>query len=87
MKMVICGNYDCLYCDGQYICQKDVISVGEEYSYGCDDYISYLDTDDYKVKFFKAVRTKDGKKAKAVKFKGGILNPVRVVKKTHIKGE
>lgn len=68
MKMVICGNYDCLYCDGQYKCQKDVISVGEEYSYGCDDYMSYLDTDEYKAKFYKAILTKDSKTAKVVDY-------------------
>ncbi len=68
MKMVLCGNYDCVYCDKQYHCQKDVISVGDDYRYGCEDYLSYLDTNEYKAKFYKAIKTKDGKKAKAVDY-------------------
>lgn len=69
MTRVICSNYDCLHIDPKSCyCQKDVISVGEDYTYGCDDYISYLDSDEYREKFFKAVRTRDGKKAKAVDY-------------------
>jgi hypothetical protein len=69
MTRVICSNYDCLHCDKySYHCQKDIVAVGEDYTYGCEDYISYLDSDEYKEKFYKAVKTKDGKVAKAVDY-------------------
>ena len=65
----MCSNYDCLHCDKySYHCLKDIVAVGEDYTYGCEDYISYLDSDEYKEKFYKAVKTKDGKVAKAVAY-------------------
>ncbi len=68
MKTVLCCNYDCVYCDKRYQCQKDVITVGDDYQYGCEDYLSYLDTNEYKAMFYKAVKTKDGKTARAVDY-------------------
>lgn len=66
MPKIICSNYDCLYCDKySYQCSKDIVCVGDEYECGCEDYISYLDSEEYQVKFYKAVKTKDGKIAKA----------------------
>lgn len=66
---IICSNYDCIHCGKySYHCQKDIVSVGEDYAYGCDDYISYLDSDEYKEKFYKAVKTKDGKVAKVIAY-------------------
>ena len=68
MKTVLCSNYDCVFCDKRCQCQKDVISVGEEYRGGCEDYVSYLDTCEYKAKFYKAIKTKPVKTAKAVDY-------------------
>jgi hypothetical protein len=45
-----------------------MVSVGEDYTYGCDDYLSFLDSDEYRDKFYKAVKTDDNKTAKAVDF-------------------
>lgn len=67
--IIICSNYDCIHCNKYSSqCQKDIVSVGEDYAYGCDDYISYLDSDEYKEKFYKAIRTKDGKVAKVIAY-------------------
>lgn len=69
MTTIICSNYDCIHCDKySYHCQRGVVSVGADYTYGCDDYISYLDSDEYKEKFYKAVKTKDGEFAKVVDY-------------------
>ena len=69
MTRVICSNYDCLHCDPRsYYCQKDVVSVGDDYSYGCEDYVAYNDCEEYREKFFRAVKTKSGQKAKAVAY-------------------
>lgn len=66
MPKIICSNYDCLHCDKySYHCQKDIVAVGDDYTFGCEDYISYLDSDEYSETFFKAVKTKDGKTARA----------------------
>lgn len=69
MITIICSNYDCIHCDKySYHCQKDIVAVGNDYTYGCKDYISYLDSDEYKEKFYKAVKTKDGELVKVVDY-------------------
>ena len=61
MATIICSNYDCLHCDKySYHCQKDIVAVGCEYDEGCEDYLSFLDSEEYGEVFFKAVKTKDG---------------------------
>jgi hypothetical protein len=45
-----------------------MVSVGDDYTYGCDDYECYLDSDEYREKFWKAVKTADNKTAKAVDY-------------------
>lgn len=66
MTRVICSNYDCLHCDKHsYHCQKDIVAVGDDYEFGCEDYLSFLDSEEYGETFFKAVKTKDGKIGRA----------------------
>lgn len=69
MTRIICSNVDCLHCEqGSHYCQKDIVCVGDDYTYGCEDYIAYDDTEEYKAKYCKAVKTKDGKVGKAVAY-------------------
>lgn len=69
MTKIKCTNYDCVYCEKySCLCQRNFVAIGDEYTYGCEDYISYLDTDEYKERFYRAVKTKDGKVAKATDF-------------------
>lgn len=69
MTDIWCNNYDCLHCNPHTnLCQKKYVSVGEEFECGCDDYESFLDCDEYREKFLKAVRTHDKRAAKAVDY-------------------
>lgn len=76
MTKVYCTNTDCVSCE-DYICTKEFISIGDNEESICQDYQRYLDTAEYQDEFYICVKTKDGKKAKAVK-KGKkiILNDV-----------
>lgn len=69
MTSIWCSNADCRYCSPYTNqCEKNMVSVGDDYTYGCDDYECYLDSDEYREKFWKAVRTIDKKAAKAVDY-------------------
>jgi hypothetical protein len=49
-------------------CEKTFISIGEEFEVGCDDYECFLETEEYRHKFYIAVKTDDNKVARAVDF-------------------
>ena len=69
MTSIWCSNTDCRYCDPYTNeCKKNRVSVGDDFTYGCDDYESFLDSDEYRKKFWKAVKTADNKVAKAVDY-------------------
>ena len=66
MTKVFCTNTDCVSCE-DYNCTKEFISIGDNEEFICQDYQNYRDTAEYQDEFYIAVKTKDGKKAKAVK--------------------
>lgn len=69
MTSIWCSNTDCRYCSPYtYECKKNMVSVGDDFTYGCDDYECFLDSDEYREKFLKAVKTADNKVAKAVDY-------------------
>lgn len=65
MTKVYCSNYDCKHCDTEGCCTLDIVAVGDDYEYGCDDYSAYYDSPEYGEKYYKAVFTVDKVKAKA----------------------
>lgn len=69
MTSIWCSNADCRYCSPYTNqCEKNMVSVGDDYTYGCDDYEFYLDSDEYREKFWKTVKTADNKVAKSVDY-------------------
>ena len=69
MTTIYCCNTDCKHYDPKsFTCTKRLVTVGEDYSYGCDDYESYLDSKEYNDKYFIAVKANDGRIAKAVRY-------------------
>lgn len=64
MTRVYCTLTECVHNDG-CMCERDVISIGEDYVMGCDDYEDYLDSEDYQTEFFIRVMAADKKIARA----------------------
>ena len=65
MPRVYCNNTECTgYVDGE--CIKDYISIGDNECDVCEEYEKYNETADYQHEFYKCVRAKDGRIAKAV---------------------
>ena len=63
MTRVYCYNDDCIHCDADTkICACACISVGENESYGCNEYQCYLDTEEYGEDFYALV----GKRGKVI---------------------
>lgn len=73
MTRVHCYNTDCIYCAlNDCSCIKDIVSIGEDYECGCDDYSPYYETEEYNQKYYIAVKA-DGKPAKAVRYHGKLI--------------
>ena len=68
MTIIYCQNEDCKYCDPDlFICTRNIVSVGEFFECGCEEYESYLDSEEYREKYFIAVKVGEVL-AKAVKY-------------------
>ena len=66
MTHVTCSNIDCIHCNqSNFLCEMDVIQLGEEFFAGCDTYKNYRETKEYSEKYCICVKTKDGCRAKA----------------------
>ena len=67
--IVFCNNDDCIHekC-GQ--CTKEAVRIGEIYDGGCEVFSHYIDTDEYDNIYYKAVKTKDSKRAKTKVYRG-----------------
>ncbi len=64
---VFCENIKCIYCDQKnWECSREIIRVGECYPDGCEDFISYTDTAEYRESYFACIR-EGGFTAKAEK--------------------
>lgn len=67
MTRVSCNNYDCLHNDPKtMMCKKDLISIGEEYSAGCDGYEPYANSEEYQEEYYIAVKAEDGTVARGL---------------------
>lgn len=67
MTTVFCDNYDCAYIDNG-CCTRNYISIGEEHTYGCDEYVAYDDCEEYRKKFYITIGNNGKPWAKAVMF-------------------
>lgn len=67
--MVFCTNHDCIH-EKNGECTKEIITVSDLYDEGCEEFEHYFDTEEYNNRYYKAVRTKDGKTAKSKVWRG-----------------
>lgn len=77
MTRVYCYNDDCVYCDADTnMCCRDIISVGDGIDYACDEYLCYLDTEEYGEEFYALVGNRgkavgrEKRKGKKIKYNG-----------------
>ena len=67
MTTIYCTNTDCVHYDvNSFTCTQNAVTIGDGYTYGCDDYVHYADNKEYGEKHYIAVKV-EGKAAKAVK--------------------
>lgn len=65
--IVYCENTECIHYDHtNFICTKSAITLSPYRDEGCDDFESYLETEEYKNKYYAAIAV-DGVKAKEVR--------------------
>lgn len=65
MTFVTCQNTDCKHCNvSDHTCQKQVITVGEEFDCGCSELDPYYNCEEYNEKYYKCVKTKSGEPGK-----------------------
>lgn len=65
MTLVNCQNTDCKHCNvSDHTCQKQVITVGEEFDCGCRELDPYYNCEEYNEKYYKRIRTKSGEHGK-----------------------
>ena len=65
MPTIWCYNEHCIHCKNDN-CIANVVEVNEDGE--CDTFENYLDTEEYRQKFYIAVKTENGICAKAVKY-------------------
>lgn len=67
MTRVCCNNEDCMHLDPKtMMCNKNLISIGEEYSAGCCEYEPYNASEEYQEEYYVAVKAEDGTVARGL---------------------
>ena len=82
MAELKCWNENCIHNDNSNhcICNALVINIGDKYPYGCDEYLCYLNTQEYSEQYFIAKGEGNGlprhrvkKYGRTIEFKGFIF--------------
>lgn len=68
MTTIYCTNVDCVHYDvNSFTCKQNAVTIGDGYTYGCDDFIHYADNEEYSNEHYIAVKA-EGEVAKAVEY-------------------
>ncbi len=60
MANICCENTDCIFCAQDRSClYKFDIWISDNYYAGCNKYLDYMESEDYKTEFWKAFKVKD----------------------------